>query len=137
MINIITHNESSLFHSETHPDLELNFNFNLEDSFSEEYSKDELYYDSFDNPEDLENSNLNYTQDFINIDIEEDYFKSSMSLRRDIVKYNLPQSYVYIDIPHQNIKKKFNMSKSVIQYLSSSVNFLKESYKYFSNYNSI
>ena len=135
--NIITHNESSLFHSETHPDLELNFNFNLEDSFSEEYSKDELYYDSFDNPEDLENSNLNYTQDFINIDIEEDYFKSSMSLRRDIVKYNLPQSYVYIDIPHQNIKKKFNMSKSVIQYLSSSVNFLKESYKYFSNYNSI
>ena len=134
--NIITHNEGSLFHSETNPDLELNFNFNLEDS-SQDESQDEMYYDSFDNTRDLEESNLDYSQNFINIDIEEDYFKSSMSLRRDIMKYNLPQSYVYIDIPHKNIKKKFNMSKSVIQYLSTSVNFLKESYKYFSNYNSI
>ena len=138
--NIITHNESSLFHSEINNpklDLDLNFNFNLEDSNNSSPEDSERFYDSFDNPEDLAKSNFSNNYDFINIDIEEDYFRSSLSIRKDIIKHNLPQSYVYIDIPHQNIKKKFNMSKSVINYLSHSVNFLKESYKYISNYNSI
>ena len=80
---------------------------------------------------------LSIANDFINIEIEEDYFKSSMSLRNDFIKANLPQSYVYIDIPHKNIKKNLNMSKSLINYLGSSISFLKESYNYFSHYNSI
>ena len=74
---------------------------------------------------------------FINIDMENDYFKSSMSIRNDFIRNNLPNSYVYIDIPNQNKKKNINVSKSLIHYLSHSVTFLKESYNYFSNYNSI
>ena len=61
----------------------------------------------------------------------------SLRIRHLELQANLPQSYVYIDIPHRNIKKNLNMSKSLINYLGSSISFLKESYSYFSHYNSI
>ena len=95
--NIITHNESSLFHSENQitEDLELNFNFNLEDSITSSQEDNDKYYDSFDNPMDLEKSNFQNSYDFINIEIEEDYFRSSLSLRNDIIKNKLPQLCLY------------------------------------------
>ena len=130
--NIITSNEKSLFHSHN-SDINLNFNFHLEED-NESDSENDTFYDSFETQEEYE---LSLANDFINIEIEEDYFKSSISLRNDFIKANLPQSYVYIDIPHKNIKKNLNMSKSLINYLGSSISFLKESYNYFSHYNSI
>ena len=129
--NIVTFNEQSLFHS--NKDLSMNFNFHLEDSVS---SDEENFYESFENPEDMVVGQIENTS-FINIDMENDYFKSSMSIRNDFIRNNLPNSYVYIDIPNQNKKKNINVSKSLIHYLSHSVTFLKESYNYFSNYNSI
>ncbi len=135
--NIITFNENSLFHSENS---EIGFNFHLQDdSLDSELDEDsqDNFYESYENPKEIEKSYLNSEYDFIRLEIEEDYFKSSMSLRNDFIKNNLPGSYVYIDVPKKNIKNKFEMSKSVIHYLSSSVKFFKESYKYFSHYNSI
>lgn len=136
--NIITFNERSLFHSGDTPESNINFNFHLEDSeLTSSNEEEDNFYESFENPEDIQDSYYNSHTDFININIEEDYFKSSMSIRNDLIKQKLPNSYVYIDVPHRNIKKKFTISKSVINYLSTSVNFFRESYKYFSNYNSI
>jgi serine/threonine protein kinase len=146
---IVTGNTQSSFHSETDIIGEINFNFNLDQSDSidgnnmssdedDENFENDRYYDSFENPSQMRDSSFpNHTEDdFIKVDIENNYFKSSLSLRQNIIRRELPSSYVYIDIPRKRNRNN-NMSKSLLNYLNTSVSFLKESYTYFYNYNSI
>ena len=137
---IVTSNTKSSFHSDVNMIGEINFNFNLEHSESAEDidssdEEEEHYYDSFENPSQIERLHMIKSQDFIKVEIEENYFKSSLSLRQNIIRNELPTSYVYIDVPRN--RRKEQMSKSLLNYLNTSVNFLKESYTYFYNYNSI
>jgi hypothetical protein len=137
---IVTSNTKSSFHSDVNMIGEINFNFNLEHSESAEDidssdEEEEHYYDSFENPSQIERLQMIKSQDFIKVEIEENYFKSSLSLRQNIIRNELPTSYVYIDVPRN--RRKEQMSKSLLNYLNTSVNFLKESYTYFYNYNSI
>ena len=141
--HIVTSNTNSDFHADTNLVGEINFNFNLEDEEDSTSSDEDVFYDSFDHPSQISNYLNNETnnleiqssQGFIKVEIEDNYFKSSLSLRQNIIKNNLPRSYVYIDIPPQ--KNRSNMSKSLLNYLNNSVSFLKESYTYFYNFNSI
>ena len=147
---MVTSNASSNFHSDTNLVGEINFNFDLdirEDEDEEEDEEDnnltssmedtDTFYDSFENPSQIENYRMKMenSHDFIKVEIEENYFKSSLSLRQNIIRNELPTSYVYIDVPLR--KNKNNMSKSLLNYINNSVSFLKESYTYFYNFNSI
>lgn len=138
--NFVTSNTQSSFHQDTNLVGEINFNFNLEHSESTEetgFSSDEeeSFFESCENPQQLEQLRQQESQDFVKVDIEEDYFKSSLSLRQNIIRNELPRSYVYIDIPQRNHRN--NVSKSLLNCLNNSVSFLKESYTYFYNFNSI
>ena len=105
---IITSNLDSSFYNKNEDfDLNLEFNFNLNNSSI--FTIDE--------------SN---TTDFLNLNIEEDYFRSSLNINNDLTDYVIVSS-------HKNI----NNSKSISNYISKSLYFIKESYKFFSNYNSI
>lgn len=144
---MVTSNANSNFHSDTNLVGEINFNFNLdipEDELEEDKNlmnssieDTDKFYDSFENPSQIEHyrMKLDHSQDFIKVEIEENYFKSSLSLRQNIIRNELPTSYVYIDVPHR--KNKNHMSNSLLNYINHSVSFLKESYTYFYNFNSI
>ena len=102
--NFVTSNTQSSFHQDTNLVGEINFNFNLDQSESTEDTgfsseEDDDFYDSCQNPDELEQLRIQESQDFVKVDIEEDYFKSSLSLRHNIIRNELPKSYVYIDIP--------------------------------------
>ena len=138
--SFVTSNTQSSFHQDTNLVGEINFNFNLEHSESNDdtgFSSDEedTFFESCEHPHQLEQLRIQESQDFVKVDIEEDYFKSSLSLRHNIIRNELPKSYVYIDIPPR--KNRNNVSKSLLNCLNTSVSFLKESYTYFSNFNSI
>ena len=139
--NFVTSNTQSSFHQDTNLVGEINFNFNLDQSESTEDTgfsseeEDDDFYDSCQNPYELEQLRIQESENFVKVDIEEDYFKSSLSLRHNIIRNELPKSYVYIDIPPR--KNRNNVSKSLLNCLNNSVSFLKESYTYFYNFNSI
>lgn len=104
---IITSNLDSSFYNKNEDfDLNLEFNFNLNNS-------------SIVN---IEDSNTN---DFLNLNIEEDYFRSSLNINNDLLT-----DYVIVSSTRNN-------SNSISNYISKSLYFIKESYKFFSNYNSI
>ena len=138
--SFVTSNTQSSFHNDTNLVGEINFNFNLDNSESTEDTgfssdDDDAFFDSCQNPYELEQLRIQESQDFVKVDIEEDYFKSSLSLRHNIIRNELPRSYVYIDVPHRH--HRTNVSKSLLNCLNNSVSFLKESYTYFYNFNSI
>nr|QDY51950.1 protein kinase domain protein [Mimiviridae sp. ChoanoV1] len=93
-------------------DISLNFNFDLEES-DEELSDEDIFYDSFETYKDLRMS-------FQELD-----FKNS-NLKNSILK-----DYIIID----NIKK--HNHNSLKNYLNNSLYFLKESYNYIKNFNSL
>lgn len=135
---MITSNENSPFHNKnTEEDLSLEFNFNLKEDDEENEdslnSSNELYYDSYEEPRSYQDRTEKIDSSFIKLDIEDDYFKSSFSLKNNMIMNDLPTSYVYI----QNVKPRRNVSSSLRQYVSKSVNFIKESYRYFNDYNSL
>lgn len=148
--NIITSNSKSSFYlknkreskllksNDSEYDLNLQFNFNLDNSNQD--SDDEDYYDTSENFSELQSGQYSYNDDFIKIDIDNDYFKSSLSLKNDLIesqivkdlkKNKLLKDYIVIK------PKKISNSLSLKNYLSNSVKFIKESYNYLSNYNSI
>ena len=123
-------------------DMNLQFNFNLNNSIDESNnsSDNELYYDTSENFSELNSGHYSYNDDFVNLDLNEDYFKSSLSIKNDLMeseivkdlrKNKLLKDYIVIKT------KKDNNNSSFKNYLSNSVKFLKESYNYLSNYNSI
>lgn len=148
--NIITSNSKSSFYlrnkreskllksNDSEYDLNLQFNFNLDNSNQD--SDEEDYYDTSENFSELQSGQYSYNDDFIKIDIDNDYFKSSLSLKNDLIesqivkdlkKNKLLKDYIVIK------PKKISNSLSLKNYLSNSVKFIKESYNYLSNYNSI
>ena len=148
--NFITSNSRSSFYTkikkdskllksnDSEYDLNLQFNFDLQNS--NEDSDDENYYDTSENFSEIQSGQYSYNDDFIKLDIDDDYFKSSLSLKNDLIdsqivkdlkKNKLLKDYVVIKT------KKISNSLSLKNYLSNSVRFLKESYNYLSNYNSI
>lgn len=151
--NIITSNSSSSFYNRdnlinksleknSEYDLNLQFNFNLTNSneYSDNNSDNEMYYDTSEHFSELNSGQYSYNDDFVKLDMSEDYFKSSLSLKNDLVesqivkdlrKNKLLKDYVVIK------PKKSNSNSSFKNYLSNSVKFLRESYNYLSNYNSI
>ena len=99
-----------------------------------------MYYDTSENFSELNSGQYSYNDDFVKLDMSEDYFKSSLSLKNDLIesqivkdlrKNKLLKDYVVIK------PKKSNSNSSFKNYLSNSVKFLRESYNYLSNYNSI
>ena len=116
--NIITSNIDSTFYEnekqneDNDYDLNLEFNFNLNNS-----------------SEVIESNNSNY----FNLQIEEDYFRTSIKNNNSLLNNSLLNDYVIITSKNNNLQK----NNHIKGYISKSLFFLKESYKFFSNYNSI
>jgi len=104
-------------------DLGLQFNFNLEEE--EECGENEIFYDSYETVGEMS---------FNELDIDDTYFKHTESFKRDL-KNSLLKEFIVIDNIKSNHKK--NMSGSFKNYLNNSLYFLKESYKYIRNFNSL
>lgn len=131
-------------------DLSLNFNFHLESSQSTNHSDfsenvnpyntgeyDEVFFDSYQTPRDLFQSSLINDDDFVKVKLEDDYFKSSLSLKNDLISNRVYKDFVIIKKIDTQPRRRISLSKSFIGVMNNSVTFLKESYKYLSNYNSI
>mgnify|MGYP003389021956 CR=1 FL=1 len=102
-------------------DLGLQFNFNLE----EEEEDDDIFYDSYETTAEMS---------FNEIDIDDTCFKHTESFKRDL-QNSLLREFIVIDNIKSNHKK--NMSGSFKNYLNNSLYFLKESYKYIREFNSL
>lgn len=139
-----------IINSDNDIDLSLNFNFNLESSqstnisdFSENVNPyntgeyDEVFFDSYQSPVEMFQSSLINEDDFVKIKLEDDYFKSSLSLKNDLITNRVYKDFVIIKKIETNPRRRINLSKSFMGVMNNSVTFLKESYKYLSNYNSI
>ena len=124
-LNSLQSSDNNLF------DNELKFNFDIDDNPEKEDSdsENEIFYDSC---EEIINNRFLMSENFMKIDIREDYFKSTMSLENNI-KDSLLKDYVLIEKKYE----KKTLSQSLKKYLGTSLNILKESYNYISNYNSI
>ena len=131
-------------------DLSLNFNFHLESSQSTNLSEfsenvnpyntgeyDEVFFDSYETPRDMFQSSLINEDDFVKIKLEDDYFKSSLSLKNDLISNRVYKDFVIIKKIETQPRRRISLSKSFMGVMNNSVTFLKESYKYLSNYNSI
>ena len=131
-------------------DLSLNFNFHLESSQSTNHSDfsenvnpyntgeyDEVFFDSYETPRDMFQSSLINEDDFVKIKLEDDYFKSSLSLKNDLISNRVYKDFVIIKKIETQPRRRISLSKSFMGVMNNSVTFLKESYKYLSNYNSI
>ena len=105
-------------------DLGLQFNFNLEEE-GEVDAENEIFYDSYETVGEMS---------FNELDIDDTYFKHTESFKRDL-KNSLLKEFIVIDNIKSNHKK--NMSGSFKNYLNNSLYFLKESYKYIRNFNSL
>ena len=147
---IKNNNKIDRFNSDNDIDMSLDFNFNLESSqstnisdFSENVNPyntgeyDEVFFDSYQSPVEMFQSSLINEDDFVKIKLEDDYFKSSLSLKNDLITNRVYKDFVIIKKIETNPRRKMNISKSFMGVMNNSVTFLKESYKYLSNYNSI
>ena len=124
--NFITSNNNSSFYSkDSDIDLNLEFNFDLKNDSNMEESnaldveteESDVYYDSVEYQNDEES--ICAKNNFIKI-------KNNNSIVKD-----------FVVIKRINANKKNNFSRSLANYLSGSISFIKESYSYFKNYNSI
>ena len=107
-------------------DLGLQFNFNLEEEEEEDETEDnDIFYDSYETLGEMS---------FNELDIDDTYFKHTESFKRDL-KNSLLKEFIVIENIKSNHKK--NMSNSFKNYLNNSLYFLKESYKYIRNFNSL
>ena len=120
LVNNKTINDSDI-------DLGLQFNFNLETEEDEEDKEEEneIFYDSYETLGEMS---------FNELDIDDTYFKHTESFKRDL-KNSLLKEFIVIENINSNHKK--NMSGSFKNYLNNSLYFLKESYKYIKNFNSL
>jgi len=116
IINNETINDSDI-------DLGLQFNFNLEEEDDDD--ENEIFYDSYETFGEMS---------FNELDIDDTYFKHTESFKRDL-KNSLLKEFIVIENIKSNHKK--NMSSSFKNYLNNSLYFLKESYKYIRNFNSL
>ena len=98
---------------------------------------DEVFFDSYQSPVEMFQSSLINEDDFVKIKLEDDYFKSSLSLKNDLITNRVYKDFVIIKKIDTNPRRRINLSKSFMGVMNNSVTFLKESYKYLSNYNSI
>ncbi len=144
--NMVTSNKQSSFHNVNNNmelDLSLKFNFELEQSGDTNHSdsEDEVFYDSYETKEEIENNQIAESVDgsFINLKIEDNYFDNSFQIKKDIRKNRHLRDFEYVSssIPI-DVEGKINLeSSSILNYLSNSIYFFKQSYKYISNFNSI
>ena len=109
---------------ESQTDISLNFNFNLEESDDEE--ENDIFFDSYESFDDIE-------RNFKKISLEESYFKNTASIQRDM-KNSLLRDFIII---HPKAQSQKNMSASFKNYLNNSLYFIKESYNYIRNFNSL
>ena len=108
---------------ESQTDISFNFNFNLEESEDEE---NDIFFDSYESFDDIE-------RNFNKISLEESYFKNTASIQRDM-KNSLLKDFIVI---HPKAQSQKNMSMSFKNYLNNSLYFIKESYNYIRNFNSL
>jgi serine/threonine protein kinase len=141
--NMVTSNKQSPFHNEMELDLSLKFNFELEQSgdTNNSESDDEVFYDSFETKEDIDANQISESVDgsFINLKIEDNYFDNSFQIKKDLRKNRHLRDFEYVSssIPIDMDRSTNMESSSILNYLSNSVYFFKQSYKYISNFNSI
>jgi serine/threonine protein kinase len=144
--NMVTSNKRSSFHNinnDMELDLSLKFNFELEQSgdTNQTESDDEVFYDSFETKEDMEDNQISESVDgsFINLKIEDNYFDNSFQIKKDLRKNRHLRDFEYVSssIPIDMDRSTNIESSSILNYLSNSVYFFKQSYKYISNFNSI
>ena len=126
----ISHNENRFLDGRTndkveenHMDLSLSFNFNLDNSVEDE--EEEIFYDSYETYDEM---NISFNK----INFHDSYFKNTASLERDL-KSSLLKDFIVIDKINPN---KHN-SNSFKNYLNNSLYFIKESYNYIRNFNSL
>jgi serine/threonine protein kinase len=144
--NMVTSNRQSSFHNiknDMELDLSLKFNFELEQSgdTNQTESDDEVFYDSFENKEDMDANHISESVDgsFVNLKIEDNYFDNSFQIKKDLRRNKHLRDFEYISssIPIDMDRSTNMESSSILNYLSNSVYFFKQSYKYISNFNSI
>ena len=144
--NMVTSNKRSSFHNinnDMELDLSLKFNFELEQSgdTNNSESDDEVFYDSFETKEDIDANQISESVDgsFINLKIEDNYFDNSFQIKKDLRRNKHLRDFEYISssIPIDMDRSTNMESSSILNYLSNSVYFFKQSYKYISNFNSI
>ena len=116
--------DSSFYNYKVEENNNNNYDLNLEFNFDLNVSSNLNISQNLSNIIDSNNS------DYLDIKIEEDYFRSSLQINDDTIN-----DYVVISA---NKCKKINMDYSNSNYyISKSLYFIKESYNFFSNYNSI
>lgn len=124
---INSHNNNSISNNSisnnNQADISLNFNFDLENS--EEDEENEIFYDSYETFDELNNS-------FNNISLQESYFKHTASIERDL-RSSLLKDFVVVDKSKLNRNSKYHLKN----YLNNSLYFFKESYNYIRNFNSL
>ena len=148
--NLVTSNKNSTFHNinvNNNLDLDLSLKFNFELDNSEETNNsdsddddNDVYYDSFETRDDI-NNQLKESIDgsFINIKMEDDYFNNSYQIKRDLKRNKNLRDFEYISSSNSPLRHSEGTIKSsnMLNYLSNSIYFFKQSYKYISNFNSI
>jgi serine/threonine protein kinase len=137
--NMITSNKQSSFHNDMELDLSLKFNFELEQSCDTE-SEDDVFYESYETREDID-ANITESIDgsFVNLKIEDNYFDNSFQIKKDLRRNKHLRDFEYVSssVPIDMDKSTNMESSSMLNYLSNSIYFIKQSYKYISNFNSI
>ena len=119
-------NNKSQINDDSDIDLGLQFNFNLEEEEEEDETEDnDIFYDSYETLGEMS---------FNELDIDDTYFKHTESFKRDL-QNSLLREFIVIDNIKSNHTK--NMSSSFKNYLNNSLYFLKESYKYIREFNSL
>ena len=101
--NMVTSNKQSSFHNVNNNmelDLSLKFNFELEQSGDTNHSdsEDEVFYDSYETKEEIENNQIAESVDgsFINLKIEDNYFDNSFQIKKDIRKNRHLRDFEYV-----------------------------------------
>tara|TARA_B100000768_G_C11269367_1_gene372645 strand:- start:827 stop:2182 length:1356 start_codon:yes stop_codon:yes gene_type:complete len=141
-IKLITSNKSSkigidLYTSNPEYDLSLKFNFNLEESnesynFQDSDSDGDIFYDSY------ENTNHRELDSYINVN---KMSPQSIQIVNDIKNNKYLKEFEYISSIETESPKSgsssSSSSSSLMDYLSGSLYFFKQSYKYISKFNSL